>query len=118
MKRQSEATEREVEQSEGTTPYRRLNITIREDQYQWMTRGNYSISAFIRDLLDDRFASSKVVLSLSESGKQLYDSIVGKLGAQDIDLEPFFLESLGKFLDKRMEELAALKKQLHGRTDT
>jgi hypothetical protein len=97
---------------EGSTPFRRLNITIREDQYQWMARENYSISALIRDLLDDRFASSKVVLALSPSGKKLYDALIGKLGVQDVDLEPFFLEALGKFLNLRIEELSALQKQL------
>lgn len=93
---------------EGIT-FRRINLTIREDQYELVRSRGLGFSALIRDLLDDRFSSNKVILNLSEEGKKLYDVIVGSFGAHDVDLEPFFLKALDEFIGQRIETLSKLR---------
>jgi len=97
----------------GISPrYRRINITIREDQYRLLDEHKLSISGLIRDLIDDRFASTKAVINLSKEGKSLYDMLVSNFGLQDSDLEPYFLEALDKYLNKKLIDLEQARKKL------
>jgi len=85
--------------------FRRINITIREDQYKLVDEHKLSISGLIRDLIDDRFSSAKVVLNLSKEGKALYDMLVSNFGLHDSDLEVYFLEALDRYLGKKLIDL-------------
>ncbi|MCB0344349.1 MAG: hypothetical protein KDD66_04500 [Bdellovibrionales bacterium] len=93
--------------------YRRLNITIREDQYQLLADKKLSISALIRDLIDDRFCSNAVTFQLSAEGKDLYDNLVGNFGLHDSDLEDFFLAAINSFLEGKIEQLEELRNRLN-----
>ena len=89
--------------------YRRLNITIREDQYQRLVDGGLNISGLFRDLIDDRFSSTRVVLTLSEEARRIYDILVSNFGISDLDLEPYFLEALEDVLEKRATEITSFQ---------
>ncbi len=92
--------------------FRRVSITIREDQYQLLHSGNYSFSALIRDLLDDRFSSNKIVLNLSDHGKELYEVLVGQFGTHDVDLEQLFLKALDEFIGTKIEQMQKLREKM------
>lgn len=92
--------------------FRRVNLTIREDQFQLIHSKGLSLSALVRDMLDDRFSSNKIVLNLTDHGKELYDTIVGSMGVPDVDLEPFFLIALDGFLEKKMQQLTDLRNKV------
>ena len=105
--------QRQKSSDPGVRPrYRRVNITIREDQYALISAAGYSLSGLIRDLVDDRFASSKIVVNLSSEGKKLYDMLVGNFGLHDADLEPFLIEALDRFLGRKVEDLDAVRNEL------
>lgn len=94
---------------------RRVTILIREDQYEHVQKMGWSLSPLVRDLLDDRLSSNKVILSLSDDGKQLYDALTASIGTNDLDLEPFFLNALDAFLGSRLKDLQALREKLQSR---
>jgi hypothetical protein len=89
--------------------FQRINITIRKEQHDLVVGRGLSLSTLIRDLIDDRFSSNKVILNLSPEGKKMYDVIVGSFGVHDSDLEPVFIKALEDFMEKRIELLSKLK---------
>ena len=95
--------------------YKRINILIREEQYQNVRDAKLSLSGLVRDLLDDRFSNTIIRLSVSERIKKLYDLVISNFGASDKDLEPYLVESLDKFLDDKTEHIKELKKKLKNR---
>ena len=92
--------------------YRRINITIREDQYRLIAEHRLSISGLIRDLIDDRFAATKAVINPSKEGKALYDMLVSNFGLHDSDLEIYFLHALDSYLGKKLEDLESARGQI------
>jgi hypothetical protein len=92
--------------------YRRVNILIRPDQHKRVLDQKLSLSGLIRDLLDDRFSDTKIVLSLSKRSKKLYDHIISNFGAADVDLESYIIEALDKFLVERGKQIDEIRKQL------
>jgi len=103
---------REGEKANAEASFRRINITIREDQYQLIHQRGLALSGLIRDLLDDRFSSSKIVLQLSKEGRALYDNLVANFGLHDSDLEEFFLKALDKFLEGKLGQLKEVRAKL------
>lgn len=92
--------------------YRRINVLIRPDQYNKVQEAGLSLSGLIRDLLDDRFSDTKIILSLSRRSKKLYDMIISNFGAADLDLERYIIEALDKFLLERSGQIETIRKQL------
>ena len=92
--------------------YKRINVLIRPDQYNKVQEAGLSLSGLIRDLLDDRFSDTKIILSLSRRSKKLYDMIISNFGAADLDLERYIIEALDKFLLERSGQIETIRKQL------
>ncbi|MFN8391732.1 MAG: hypothetical protein U0136_15695 [Bdellovibrionota bacterium] len=92
--------------------FKRVNVLIREDQHQKVMDLGLSLSGLLRDLLDDRFSDTTVVLSVSKRTKKLYDNIISNFGVGDADLERFFVQALDRFLSERSREIEVLKKRL------
>ena len=92
--------------------YKRINVLIRPEQYNHVQAAGLSLSGLIRDLLDDRFSETKIVLSLSRRSKKLYDMIISNFGAADLDLERYIIEALDKFLQERSGQIETIRKQL------
>lgn len=89
--------------------YRRVNILIREEQYQSVSEQGLSLSGLVRDLLDDRLSETTITLTLSRSTKRLYDTVISNFGASDGDLEKYFLQALDSLLQERARELEKLR---------
>ncbi len=92
--------------------YRRVNVLIREDQHEKVTELGLSLSGLLRDLLDDRFSDTNVILSVSRRTRKLYDNIISNFGVGDTELERFFVQALDRFLSERSKEIEILKKKL------
>ena len=96
--------------------YRRINVLIREDQHRKVMEHGLSLSGLLRDLLDDRFSDTTIILSVSRRTRRLYDHIISNFGAGDAELERFFIQALEKFLAERSREIEVLKKKLQEKT--
>ena len=104
---------KEKADTQGERPsFHRVNISLREDQYQLLQSNRYNLSGIIRDLIDDRFSSTKIVFNLSEEGKRLYDFLVANFGIHDGDLEPYFMSAMDEFLEGKAEEMTALRERV------
>jgi len=97
------------------SPYRRVNVLIREDQHQRIMDLGLSLSGLLRDLLDDRFSDTTVTLTVSKRTRKLYDNIISNFGVGDTELEKFFVMALDRFLGERSKEIEVLKKKLSER---
>ncbi len=71
-----------------------------------------NMSGLIRGLLDDHFSDQKIVLSVSTDVKKLYQTLISNLGAEDKELEVYFLEALDKFLADRTRQIDVLRKSI------
>lgn len=91
---------------------RRVSILITEEQHALIKKRGLSLSGLVRDLLDDRFNGHSVVVALSEHTKRLYDSIISNFGAQDQDLEKYFLHALESLLNDKMHDLTTLRETI------
>jgi hypothetical protein len=92
--------------------YRRLNITIREDQYALLTERGVNISGLIRDLLGDYLSQSRITLQVSEETRRLYELVVANTGATDHDIEPPLRTAMAQLLERRIDEMQALHQKL------
>ena len=97
------------------SPYRRVNVLIREDQHQRIMDLGLSLSGLLRDRLDDRFSDTTVTLTVSKRTRKLYDNIISNFGVGDTELEKFFVMALDRFLGERSKEIEVLKKKLSER---
>ena len=70
------------------------------------------MSGLIRGLLDDHFSDEKIVLSVSPKVKQVYQQLISNLGAEDRELEIYFLEALDKFLADKTRQIDDLRKSI------
>jgi len=91
---------------------KRINVMIREDQYEKLQQKEISVSGLIRDLIDDRFSETKIILSVSEECGQMYDKIISNFGGSDMQLEKFFMAALDKFLESKTKEISKFRKKL------
>ena len=85
---------------------------IREDQYQKLLGSGLNVSGLIRDLIDDHLSDFKIILSVSEETRQVYDQVVSNTGTTDSDLEVYVLKSLKELLKKKIHQMQELEKKL------
>ena len=85
---------------------------IREDQHQAIGESGLSLSGLFRDLLDDHFSEHKIVLSVSEETKQLYNLVISNTGSTDEDLESYLKDGLKNLLADKIESMQQLKNKL------
>lgn len=88
----------------------RVNVIIREDQYQRIVDEGLNLSGLIRDLIDDSFSSNKIVLSMKRRTKKLYDYVVSNFAVSDEDLEPYILDALDRYLADKEKEINKMRK--------
>ena len=91
---------------------RRISLMIREDQYQKLLGSGLNVSGLIRDLIDDHLSDFKIILSVSEETRQVYDQVVSNTGTTDSDLEVYVLKSLKELLKKKIHQMQELEKKL------
>lgn len=92
--------------------FKRVNVLLRRDQHKQVVSAGLNMSGLIRGLLDDHFSEEKIVLSVSEDVKELYQTLISNLGAEDKELEVYFLEALDKFLVERTRQIDDLRKSI------
>ena len=94
------------------SPYRRLNITILEEQYQRLQEQGLNISGLIRDLLGDHLSGSTVTIQVSEETRSMYNQIVSNTGATDREIEVHLKAALADVLEQKIAEMRALHEHL------
>ncbi len=93
-------------------PYKRINITIGEDQYETLNERGVNVSGLIRDLLGDYLSASTITLQVSDETRRLYELVVSNTGASDVELEVHLKAALAKLLEHKIAEMQALQKRL------
>lgn len=91
---------------------KRISLMIRGDQYLGLNASGINLSGLIRDLIDDYLSEHKIVVSVSEETKQLYDLIISNTGSTDVDLEEYLKKSLKELLRDKIKSMQDLEKQL------
>jgi len=98
--------------SENTEHFKRVNVLVRPDQKKRATDAGLNMSGLIRGLLDDHFSEEKIVLSVSPRVKGVYQHLISNLGAEDRELEIYFLEALDKYLADKTRQIDELRKSI------
>ena len=97
---------------ESSEHFKRVNILVRRDQHEHVMSAGLNMSGLIRGLLDDHFSDEKIVLSVSPRVKEVYQLLISNLGAEDRELEIYFLEALDKFLAEKTRQIDDLRKSI------
>lgn len=97
---------------ESSEHFKRVNILVRRDQHERVMSAGLNMSGLIRGLLDDHFSDEKIVLSVSPRVKEVYQLLISNLGAEDRELEIYFLEALDKFLVEKTRQIDDLRKSI------
>ena len=92
--------------------FKRVNVMVRPDQKKQVNKAGLNMSGLIRGLLDDHFSEEKIVLSVSPRVRKVYEHVISNLGAEDKELEIYFLEALDKFLADKTRQIDALRKSI------
>ena len=92
--------------------YRRVNITILEDQYESLAGKGLNISGLIRDLLGDYLSEHAITLQVGEETREIYDRVVANTGASDQELEGHLREALASLLERKIAEMSVLRGKL------
>ena len=103
-------------------PMKRINVTVREDQYERISQEGLNASGLIRGLLDDHFGEQKIVFRVSEPVQALYQQVISNFGGDDREIEVFLVRALDEYLQHKSDEIADLRKNIHstkqqGKTD-
>ena len=98
-----------VEHSEN---FKRINVLIRPDQHERVMAAGFNMSGLLRGLLDDHFSEQKIVLSVSPEVSRVYHHLISNLGAEDKDLEVYFLDALDQYLADKTRQIDALRKSI------
>ena len=96
----------------GSEHFKRVNVLVRRDQHQRVVTAGLNMSGLIRGLIDDHFSEEKIVLSVSPRVKKVYQQLISNLGAEDRELEIYFLEALDKFLADKTRQIDDLRKSI------
>jgi hypothetical protein len=94
------------------TPYRRVNVVIREDQYQALAERGVNVSGLIRDLLGDYLSDNVINLQVSAETRRIYDLVVANTGSSDAEIETHLRTALAKALEGRITEMQKLHHKL------
>ena len=101
--------------SEKDRNFKRINLLIREDQYHRLSQSGLNTSGLIRGLLDDHFSDAKITFSMGEDTKGLYQNIISNFGAEDSEIEPYFLEALDRYLMDKGKVIEDIRSGLRGK---
>ena len=98
--------------AEGVDKFKRTNILIRPDQYEKVHEKGLNLSGLVRGLLDDHLNDDRVVFSVSSQVKGIYQQVISNFGAEDRDLEIYFMQALDKYLEEKTDEIASLRQAI------
>jgi len=88
---------------------KRINVTVRADQYEKISSKGLNASGLIRGLLDDHFSETKIVFSVSEEVRRMYDQVISNFGGEDKELEAFFVTAMDGYLEFKSGQIANLR---------
>ena len=89
--------------------FRRINVLVRHEQHERVAEAGLNMSGLIRGLLDDHFSKERIVLSVSPELKGVYQNVISNFGAEDKDLEPYFLAALDRYLEDKIRQIGELR---------
>jgi hypothetical protein len=88
---------------------KRINVTIKVDQYERISNEGLNASGLIRGLLDDHFSETKIVFSVSEDVRRMYDEVISNFGGEDKELEAIFVTAMDSYLEFKSGQIANLR---------
>ncbi|MBX2836230.1 MAG: hypothetical protein KTR35_05210 [Gammaproteobacteria bacterium] len=88
---------------------KRINVTVRADQYERISAQGLNASGLIRGLLDDHFSDTKIVFSVSEEVKGVYEQVISNFGGDDAEIEAFFLTAMDRYLEHKTAQIKDLR---------
>lgn len=91
---------------------KRISLHITEKQYNEIHQKGINLSGLVRDLIDDYLSENKVILSVDDKTKQLYDHIISHTGASDMDLIDPLRSALKVLLNKKIKFMKKLADEL------
>ncbi len=94
------------------SPYKRVNIMIRDDQYRTLSEQGLNLSGLIRDLLGDYLSENVITIQVSEETKRLYDTVVANTGSTDQEIEVHLRAALAKVLEQKIADMKRLHQRL------
>lgn len=97
---------------------KRISLLIGEDQYKTINDKGLNLSWLLRDLVDDYFSESKIVLDVGDETLALYQKIIGATGALDSEFEPFFKNALHTYLKSKIENMQKLEKNAFKKSES
>ena len=93
---------------------KRISLMVRQEQLCQLQSREVNLSGLVRDLIDDHLSEHKIVISVSEETKQLYDRIISNSGSTDVDVEVYFRRALKDMLDDRIRAMNELREKSFG----
>lgn len=91
------------------TSMKRINVTVRADQYELMSNQGLNASGLIRGLLDDHFSETTIVFSVSAEVKEIYQQVISNFGGDDSELETFFVDAMDRYLEQKTTQISQLR---------
>ena len=91
---------------------KRINVTVRVDQYEKVNQEGLKMSGLIRGLLDDHFSDEKIVFAVSPKVKKIYQQVISNFGGEDKELEKYFLEALDTYLAQKTRQIQSLRQTI------
>lgn len=88
---------------------KRINVTVRADQYEKISSKGLNASGLIRGLLDDHFSETKIVFSVSEDVRRMYDQVISNFGGEDKEIEAFLVSAMDSYLEFKSGQIANLR---------
>lgn len=98
--------------ADSSEHFKRVNVLVRPEQHEQVMSARLNMSGLIRGLLDDHFSDEKIVLSVSPRVREVYQHLISNLGAEDREMEIYFLEALDKFLAAKTRQIDDLRKSI------
>ena len=98
--------------ADNSGKYKRINVLVRDDQYQTVAKAGLNMSGLMRGLLDDHFSDEKIVFSVSARVKKVYQHLISNFGAEDKELEIYFLQALDQYLAEKTRQIETLRKTI------
>lgn len=91
---------------------KRVSIMLREDQYESLSSTDVNLSGLIRDLIDDHLSEHKIVISVSQETRDLYDLVISNTGSSDEDLEVHLKRAIKELLKHKIDYMVKLHGEL------
>jgi hypothetical protein len=95
-----------------STSLKRVSVMLREDQYESLAAMELNLSGLLRDLIDDHLSEHKIVLSVEQETRDLYDLVISNTGNSDQDLEKYLKVAIKELLKHKIDYMVKLHQGL------